>query len=164
MTVRPYDPDADWPGLWELKAAFERELGGKDEGKAARYEGKLTDAYRERYRDWVADCAARDPGCVLVADDGGPVGYLFLLPEDLALVWDAAVVNELYLAPAYRGSDLAGALMDAALAHASAQDLPLSRVVLDVDPDNERAYAFYEGYGFEPWAEMVAYDLGEPDS
>nr|WP_276305751.1 GNAT family N-acetyltransferase [Halomarina sp. PSR21] len=159
MIVRPYDPSADWPALWELKAAFERELGGDEGAKATKYEGKLTDAYRDRYRDWVADCAGRDPGCVLVAADDGPVGYLFLLPEALALIWDAAVVNELYLAPAYRGTGLAGELMDAALAHAAEQDLPLPRVVLDVDPNNERAYAFYDGYGFESWAEMVSYGL-----
>ncbi|MFC6837605.1 GNAT family N-acetyltransferase [Halomarina ordinaria] len=159
-TVRPYDHDADWPALWSLKRAFERELGSADDEKAARYEGKLTDDYRAGYREWVADCVRRDPGCVLVADDDGPVGYCFLLPADLAYIWDAAVVNELYLAPEYRGSGLADDLFEAALAHAAEQSLPLDRVVLDVDPENERAARFYERFDFEPWAELVARSVG----
>jgi len=39
------------------------------------------------------------------------------------------------------------------------QSLPLDRLVLDVDPDNERARAFYDRWGFEPWGEMVAREL-----
>jgi ribosomal protein S18 acetylase RimI-like enzyme len=32
-------------------------------------------------------------------------------------------------------------------------------MVLDVDPNNDRAKAFYERHGFEPWGEMVARSL-----
>ncbi len=39
------------------------------------------------------------------------------------------------------------------------QDTPLERVVLDVDPDNERARAFYDRWGFEPWGEILARSL-----
>jgi RimJ/RimL family protein N-acetyltransferase len=49
--------------------------------------------------------------------------------------------------------------MDAALAVAADQDLPLDRLVLDVDPANERARGFYDRYGFELWGEMVARPL-----
>ncbi len=49
--------------------------------------------------------------------------------------------------------------MDAALALARDQDLPLDRIVLDVDPANERARAFYDRHGFESWGELVARDL-----
>ena len=176
MELRPYEP-ADGAALWELKAAFERSLGGANDEKAATYEAKLTDAYRERYLAWADDCVERDPGCITLAvadgddasgdpepaataaGDGEAVGYVFVLPADLAFVWDAAVVNELYLAPDYRGTGVADDLMAAAVAHARGQDLPLDRLVLDVDPENERAYAFYERCGFEPWAEMVAREL-----
>ncbi len=160
-TLRPYDPDAeaDREALWALKRAFETELGAGDETKAAAYDAKLTDDYRRRWLAWVDRCVADGPRCVTVADAGGPVGYVFLLPERLAFVWDAAVVNELYLRPAARGTGLADDLMDAAVAVAREQDLPMDRLLLDVDPDNDRARAFYDRHGFEPWGEIVAREL-----
>jgi ribosomal protein S18 acetylase RimI-like enzyme len=162
MNVRPYNPsDAD--ALWDLKRAFEGELGAKDDEKKTRYENKLTDEYRERYLSWVTDCVERDPGCLIVAvdedADGELVGYAFVLPEDFAFIWDAAVLNELYLKPDYRGTDMATTLATDAFDHARTQSLPLDRILLDVDPANERARAFYEKMGFEPWAEMIGYDL-----
>ncbi|EMA57447.1 GCN5-related N-acetyltransferase [Halorubrum distributum JCM 13561] len=192
VELRPYDRERDADGLYELKLAFERGLGentGGDE-KAAAYEGKLTDAYRERWLDWVDRCVDADPRCVTVAvderaDDGeadagdadagdadagdadagdepeaeAVVGYVFVLPERTAMIWDAAVLNEIYVAPDYRGTGVADDLIDAALALAADQDLPLDRIVLDVDPTNERAKGFYDRHGFEPWGEMVARPL-----
>lgn len=159
MEYRPYDPETDRTALWSLKAAFERGLGtdtGAEE-KADRYDAKLTDAYRERYLDWVARCVTDDPRCVTVATDSdGPVGYVFVLPERLAMIWDAAVVNELYVEPEYRGSGVADELIERAFTLAREQDLPLDRIVLDVDRENARARAFYRRHGFEPWGEMVA--------
>ena len=163
MTLRPYDPTADREDLWALKTAFERELGatGGDE-KATTYEGKLTDAYRDRWLAWVDRCVADDPRCVTVAEtDGGLTGYVFVLPERLALVWDAAVVNELYVDPEQRGTGVADGLLAAATELAREQDLPLDRLLLDVDPGNERADAFYERHGFEQWGEIVARPLRE---
>ena len=162
--VRPYAPDRDREGLWALKRAFELGLGEKGgEEKESTYEGKLDASYRERYLAWVERCVA-DEDCVLVADapdDAGHDldGYLFLLPERLAFVWDAAVLNEVYVRPARRGSGLADALMERAVEHARGQDLPLDRLVLDVDRENERARSFYARHGFAHWGEMVARDL-----
>ncbi|SDF52315.1 Acetyltransferase (GNAT) family protein [Halorubrum xinjiangense] len=188
VDIRPYDPDRDTAGLYDLKLAFERGLGENTggDGKAAAYEGKLTDAYRERWLDWVDRCVDDDPRCVTVAveegaaeecaaeerDDGNEaeagaadpeavVGYAFVLPERTAMIWDAAVLNELYVALEYRGTGVADDLMDAALALAADQDLPLDRMVLDVDAANERARAFYDRHGFEPWGEMVARPLDD---
>ncbi|MFB6161408.1 MAG: N-acetyltransferase family protein [Haloferacaceae archaeon] len=158
VAVRRYASD-DADALWGLKRAFELELGsGTGDGeKAARYEAKLTDAYRRRYVAWVGRCVDEEPDCVRVAAaDDGAVGYAFLLPASLAMIWDAAVLNEIYVRPAARGSGVADALLDAAVATARAQDLPLDRLVLDVDPDNGRARAFYDRHGFEPWGELVA--------
>ncbi|RLM63914.1 GNAT family N-acetyltransferase [Halorubrum sp. Atlit-8R] len=171
--IRPYDRERDADGLYELKAAFERGLGENTggDGKAAAYEGKLTDAYRERWLDWVDRCVADDERCVTVAvegeaasgteGDGALVGYAFVLPERLSMVWDAAVLNELFVVPEHRGTGVADDLLDAALALAADQDLPLDRLVLDVDPANERAKGFYDRRGFEPWGEMVARPLDE---
>ena len=176
VEIRPYDRERDADGLYEAKVAFERGLGENTggDGKAATYEGKLTDAYRERWLDWVDRCVADDPRCVTVAVDevtgataeseserGDLVGYVFVLPERLAMIWDAAVLNELYVAPEHRGTGLADELMDAALSVAAEQDLPLDRLVLDVDAANERARAFYDRHGFASWGEMVARPLDD---
>jgi ribosomal protein S18 acetylase RimI-like enzyme len=164
-TLRPYDPGADRDALWSLKRAFETGLGAAgDEAKAATYESKLTDEYRRRWLAWVDRCIADEPRCVTVAadgDEGAPVGYVFLLPERLSFVWDAAVVNEIYVAPDHRGTGLADELLGAATALAREQELPLDRLLLDVDPENERARAFYDRHGFEPWGEVVARGLRE---
>ncbi|MFC5279913.1 GNAT family N-acetyltransferase [Halorubrum rubrum] len=172
VALRPYDAATDADALYELKVAFERGLGentGGDE-KATTYEGKLTDEYREAWLAWVDRCVADEPRCVTVAVDGSAgngddadaslVGYVFCLPERLAFVWDAAVINELYLAPGHRGTGVADDLMDAAVDLAADQDLPLDRIVLDVDAANERARAFYARHGFEHWGEMVARPVG----
>jgi len=160
--VRPYRDDDD--ALWELKRGFELGLadGTGDDEKAAAYREKLDERYRERYLDWVDRCTDADERTVQVAvRDGEVVGYAFVLPESMAHIWDAAVLNELYVAPDYRGTGVADALMDAALSVARDQTLPLDRLVLDVDPDNERARAFYDRWEFEPWGEMVARSLQE---
>jgi GNAT superfamily N-acetyltransferase len=162
MEYRPYDPDRDEAELWRLKTAFERGLGEAtgDEVKTASYDAKLTEAYAERYLDWVRWCLAREPRSVTVADPGPEdsklVGYAFVLPETLSMIWDAAVLNELYVEPDHRGTDVADGLLEAALALARDQDLPLDRLILDVNPENERAAAFYRRHGFEPWGAMVA--------
>jgi GNAT superfamily N-acetyltransferase len=159
-TVGPYDGDRE--ALWGLKRGFELGLGSETGGdeKRARYEAKLTDDYREEWLAWVGRCVDEDPDCVQVArTSDGLVGYAFVLPPSMAFVWDAAVLNELYLEPRARGTGVADDLMDAALDCARAQDLPLDRLVLDVDRGNDRARAFYDRWGFEHWGEMVARPL-----
>jgi len=160
--VRPYEPGNDADALWTLKRGFETGLGegtGSEEKQDA-YAAKLTEDYRRRWLDWVARCVDEDADCVQVAErDGDLAGYAFVLPESMAFVWDAAVLNEIFVQPAYRGDGVADDLMDAVLAVARGQNLPLDRMVLDVDRENERAQAFYDRYGFEHWGEMVARDL-----
>ena len=185
--LRPYDPDRDPRDLWDLKRAFELGLGSGTGGddKQAVYEGKLTEEYGERYLDWVFWCTKHDPRCVTVAevetgdenpekaesnteesqgttedsDDPALAGYVFVLPQQLAMIWDAAVLNEIYVRPEYRGTGVADDLMDAAVELAEDQDLPLDRLVLDVDRENDRAQGFYDRHGFEHWGEMVAREL-----
>lgn len=166
VTIRPYDADIDEPAVWRLKREFELALGSGTGGddKAAAYAEKLTPRYRDRWLAWVDRCVAEDPGCVVVGEpeESAPtdlVGYAFLLPESLSFVWDAAVLNEVYVDPDRRGTGVADDLLDAVVARARAQDLPLDRLVLDVDAENDRARAFYRRRGFEPWGEMVAREL-----
>jgi GNAT superfamily N-acetyltransferase len=165
IEIRPYE-SRDAEALWRLKRGFELGLGegtGGDD-KLATYEAKLTDDYRTRYLSWVDRCATDDPGCVVVAEatddpETALVGYAFALPEEMTFIWDAAVLNEIFLAPDYRGTGVADGLMESVLDHARSQDLPLDRLVLDVDEANDRARAFYDRYGFDHWGELVARDL-----
>jgi ribosomal protein S18 acetylase RimI-like enzyme len=159
--VRPYRED-DADELWDLKRGFELELGSStgDDEKADTYEGKLDGEYSAEYFAWVDRCVAEQERAVQVIEgDGELAGYVFVLPESLSYIWDAAVLNELYLRPEYRGSGIGDDLMEAALALAREQSLPLDRMVLDVDRANDRAQAFYERWGFEGWGEMVARKL-----
>lgn len=166
-TVRPYDATQDRAALWTCKQGFERGLGSGtgDDAKATAYDDKLTDAYRESWLSWVDRCVDDDPRCVTVAaapdQTGGEglLGYVFVLPERLAYVWDAAVLNELYVTPPARGTGVADDLVAGAIDLAREQDLPLDRLVLDVDRENDRAKAFYDRHGFTHWGEMVAREL-----
>ncbi|SDR02644.1 GNAT family N-acetyltransferase [Natronobacterium texcoconense] len=162
MAIRPYRAETDADALWELKRAFETELGSGTGGeeKAARYDAKLTDDYRTDYLEWVDRCLDSDERSVQVAvEDGDIAGYVFLLPETQAYIWDAAVLNEIYVREEHRGTGVADDLMDAAIDAARDQDLPLERIVLDVDRKNERAQAFYDRHGFDHWGELVARNL-----
>lgn len=181
VAVRPYDPDRDADALWELKRGFELGLGSGTGGdqKQEIYEEKLDDDYRERYLNWACWCISHDRRCVLVAEpefdrdsesasdsdadsessDDRLLGYVFVLPQQFAMIWDAAVLNEIFLREGARGTGVGNDLMDAAVEFAADQDLPLDRLVLDVDRENDRAQAFYERHGFEHWGEMVARKL-----
>ena len=179
VECRPYDPDDpdDRETLWGLKRSFETDLGTGtgDDDKRETYAAKLTEDYRTRWLAWVDRCVDDDERCVTLAvvddeeerakefeadsESATTAGYVFVLPERLAYIWDAAVVNEIYVAPEWRGTGVADALLEAAIDLAVDQDLPLERLLLDVDPDNERAYAFYERHGFEPWGQIVARKL-----
>ncbi|MFP9192795.1 GNAT family N-acetyltransferase [Natronosalvus vescus] len=184
VTDRAYDPTTDRQALWELKRGFELGLGegtGDDE-KTQQYEAKLDDEYRDGYLEWVERCQASEPDAVTVAVRSDPnmdsnvdtdsntnagasnptpslVGYVFVLPQDHAYIWDAAVLNELYVRPAFRGTGVADGLMERAIETAREQSLPLERLVLDVDRENDRAQAFYDRHGFDHWGEMVARPL-----
>jgi len=136
---------ADGPVVW-LAVAVE---GG--DGATGTAEGD-----REA-NDGDGDTGASEEGGDTGASD--VVGYAFLLPERLAMVWDGAVLNELYVAPAWRGTGTADALVGAVVRRAREQTLPMDRLLLDVAPSNERARAFYERHGFEPWGEMVAREI-----
>lgn len=132
------------------------DAGGDVEGAETRGEIKGAEARADiEGVDGEADTQATGSG----APTSGLVGYAFVLPESLAFVWDAAVLNEIYVAPGRRGTGVADTLLDAGVEHARAQDLPLDRLVLDVDAENGRAYSFYRRHGFEPWGEMVAKEL-----
>jgi len=66
---------------------------------------------------------------------------------------DRLVVGELYVAEAHRGTGLADRLMERA--ERDARERNCGELRLDVDADNERAMAFYEKLGFEPYRRQL---------
>lgn len=159
--IRRYNPREDSDALWNLKKQFELELGRNTGGakKENRYRTKVDETYRDRYLRWAADCVETDECIVLAEVDDEAVGYAFVLPERLTMIWDAAVLNELFVEESHRGTTVGTKLMDTVVDIATKQNLPLDRIVLDVDQTNDPAKAFYDRYGFEHWGEMVARPL-----
>lgn len=70
---------------------------------------------------------------------------------------DRLVVGDIYVAETYRGTGLADRLVERAIADAREQDCGELR--LDVDVDNDRALAFYEKRGFEPYRKQLTRDV-----
>lgn len=70
---------------------------------------------------------------------------------------DRLVVGDIYVADTYRGTGLADRLVERAVADAREQDCGELR--LDVDVDNDRALAFYEKRGFEPYRKQLTRDV-----
>jgi ribosomal protein S18 acetylase RimI-like enzyme len=160
--IRAYDPSTDKDELWELKRRFELELGNSanDDEKSMKYQNKIGSEYQDRYLEWARYCIESDSGCISVAEkDNEIVGYAFVLPEDLSMIWDAAVLNEIFVKKFYRGTEIANKLMSEVVETAEDQDLPLDRLVLDVGQSNERAQAFYDRYGFDEWGELLTKPL-----
>lgn len=88
-TIRPRDGRTTAVGI-EVSFELGANTGGK--GKETKYQGKLTTEYRDRYLRWAADCIDKDDNAIHVAErDGDLVGYAFVLPEPLVMIWDAAV-------------------------------------------------------------------------
>ncbi len=98
------------------------------------------EAFAERMRGEIE--AGRDPRWVLEDDDGRVVGTMALS----ATARGVAGLGMCIVAEA-RGRGGGHLLMDTALVHALDDDL--HKIELEVWPDNARAIALYEAYGFE---------------
>lgn len=72
---------------------------------------------------------------------------------------DRIMVGELYVVEAYRGDGLADELMAHAVERARVEGC--DEVTLNVDVSNERAIAYYEKVGFEPFRRQLLVDADE---
>ncbi len=81
--------------------------------------------------------------------DGGLLGYCTLGPQDLGVELEEKswVLRQLYLDEAAKGSGLAQALMQHAVAEARARQV--DNLYLTVWVENHRARRFYDTHGFE---------------
>ncbi|MFB6147226.1 MAG: GNAT family N-acetyltransferase [Halobacteriaceae archaeon] len=152
----------------ELDAVVERHALADDVDVVAReVEYRVDRLEGSEHRAWVAvaDPRAEEDGDPATGagdptvDDaplaaGGPgrlAGFVTTDLDEAPTVFDRpdrVVLGDLYVRERYRGTGLARALVDRAVARASAADC--GELALDVDVDNDRAIAFYESLGFEP--------------
>ncbi len=100
--------------------------------------------------DYFGDLVRQNEGLVYVAQsDGSVVGYLVLQRTAHVAVAARNPVQlwQLYVAPAFHGSGIAGQLMNAAFVHGQNQGHDV--IWLGVSEHNERGIAFYRKHGFE---------------
>ncbi|WP_371865374.1 GNAT family N-acetyltransferase [Duganella aquatilis] len=131
-----YATEEDWPELKRVRLAalLDAPLAfGVSHASAAAYTDQ---AWRDR-------AAGRGPARYLLAFDGGTaVGIVAHVPNaarELELI-------AMWVTPALRGTPTASRLVEAVKQHATTHAYP--RLLLDVDPDNRRAAAFYRKLGF----------------
>jgi ribosomal protein S18 acetylase RimI-like enzyme len=129
----------------------------------------LFDGYRQFYaqppdlaraRAFLAERLARADSAILVAaaGDGALLGFTQLYPSfssvGTARIW---ILNDLFVAPAARGSGAGVALLEAAKAHARASGAV--RLTLSTAHDNARAQAVYARNGWQRDTRFWNYDF-----
>jgi len=100
--------------------------------------------------NYFGNLVRQNEGLVYVAQSNGSViGYLVLQRTPHAAVAARKPIQlwQLYVAPAFHGSGVAGQLMNAAFVHARDQGHDV--IWLGVSEHNERGIAFYRKQGFE---------------
>lgn len=103
-----------------------------------------------------------DPDRDVADAEGELVGMVVTAVDEAPPVFDRSdrlVVCELYVGGPHRGTGLAERLVNRAVERAREEGCP--EVALDVDVDNGRAVAFYEGLGFETPRRRMRVDADE---
>lgn len=152
VRFRPCAP-GDLPGLATMVLALYGEDG---------YAGAMTAEQVRR----TADELARRPhkGRIVLAEAGGAVaGYAIL-------VWfwsnehggTVAILDELYVEPAWRGRGVGAAFLAHLAAAPDADGGPVRGMLLEVAPANARARDFYLRHGFAPAANRHLFRAAGP--
>jgi ribosomal protein S18 acetylase RimI-like enzyme len=139
---------ADVEALLSLMQALYLEDGTKPlETAAARRALEELLATPQLGRVWVA-ADGEQAGVGSGADASGPVAYV-ALTFGFSLEWHGrdAFIDELYVAPRWRGQGVGRALLD--LAEREARAMGVRAIHLEVEPGNARARAVYERAGYE---------------
>jgi ribosomal protein S18 acetylase RimI-like enzyme len=115
----------------------------------------------ESYRTWIAvDGLSNEVG---LADVSGEfAGFVTTDIDESPSVFgrpDRLTVCDIYVREPYRGTGLACELIDRA--RIRARESGCAELTLDVDIDNERAIAFYEKLGFEPFGHTLVTSTDE---
>lgn len=153
--VRRFVQELWLPYHRELEATVEdHELADDVDLVEAELPFRLDRLDTEGYRLWVAvdgdGIGAPGETGTPASTDGGLMGFVTTETERAPSVFDRPdrlVVGDIYVREGYRGTGLAGELVDRAAERA--REAGCDELVLDVDVDNDRAVAFYETLGFE---------------
>ena len=128
------------------------------EGYRAFYEC-AADASRARH--FLADRLAKGDSTIFVAIDdatGAGAGFVQLYPVYSSLQMKRAwILNDLFVAPAYRGRHISRMLMDAA--RALADETGAAYLALETARDNATARALYESLGYKADEHFLHYEL-----
>lgn len=135
--------EADAPAIHALYCAVLGE--GRWFAGTAEEHPETADWQAQRIRRAAADPTGRS--AVLVARAGGGLAGVVIVEGEPGLRRRHLARLEIFLAPAHRGRGIGGALMDAAIAHATAATV-LRKLGLVVFADNEAARALYRSRGF----------------
>jgi ribosomal protein S18 acetylase RimI-like enzyme len=126
---------------------------------------ELVDSYdAPDRRCWVALDDVSDPAATLDNIDATFAGWVNAGDEptdDFLNPPDRLFIGNLYVRPAYRGSGLADQLVARAIQ--MAREDGCKELSLGVELDNERAMAYYDKLGFEPFRQRLSVDLDDID-
>jgi len=134
----------------------------------------LFDGYRQFYgqpgdpalaRSFLAERLERGESAVFVAEDGAGVllGFTQLFPSFSSMrARRIYILNDLFVAPAARGSGVGRTLLEAARAFGVAQGA--ARLTLSTAHDNLAAQALYEGAGWQRDSVFRVYNLALEDN
>lgn len=171
MEIRrlPADEDAVRRYVEELWLPYHRDLEATVEAHALadgvdvvaeEVEFRLDRLEAENYRTWVAvEGSGTDPD---LAADGDLAGFVATDVDESPSVFDRPdrlVVGDIFVREPHRGTGLARDLVARAAERARA--VGCDELSLDVDVDNERAVAFYEKLGFEPYRRQLTVPVDE---
>jgi ribosomal protein S18 acetylase RimI-like enzyme len=116
-------------------------------------------------REFLSHRLAREDSVIIVAVDGTGkgAGFVQLYPVFSSLQMRPAwILNDLFVAPDYRGQHLSRTLMNTARDYA--QKTGAASITLETAPENRTARALYESLGYKLEQSFLQYvlDLGLP--
>ncbi|MFB6296163.1 MAG: GNAT family N-acetyltransferase [Halobacteriales archaeon] len=181
--LRRYVEELWVPYHRDLEATVERHALDDDADLVAEeVEFRLDRLAADEYRAWVAvdapaegdvsgesdvieeGDASASGACSLAAIDADLAGFVTTDVDTSPPVFDRPdrlVVGDIYVREPYRGTGLADDLI--ARAAERAREAGCGELALDVDVDNERAIAFYEKLGFDPYRRRLLVGVDDLD-
>ena len=126
----------------------------------------LFDGYRRFYRqpsdvsgarDFLAARLEKEDSIILIAEEEGrALGFTQLFPSHSSVSMRRTfILNDLYVDPEARGTRVASALLDAAVAHG--REAGAKSLTLQTEHTNEHAQAVYEAKGWVAESEFKTY-------
>ena len=152
-SIQRVGPDRvdDLAALWKAVQAYQVEVADRIEGVPMRHPDDSWPRRRAEYLEWLAE-----PDAFLLLATGGdaPVAYALVTvqqhADDTHVTGDrVAELKSLSVAASRRGEGLGSAMMLRVFEELRA--LGVTELKIGVLAGNDRAFRFYERFGFRPW-------------